>query len=99
MREFEFEGYPSGDYESFCWDVDKDTYIKIKTQRYKDLEWTDDEIKQKIKNSMKYDKAIFHEGMFMIYPNDVIDKKDKVKQKILIECDCMKELFYMMKGI
>ena len=91
MREFEFEGYPSGDYESFCWDVDKDTYIKIKTQN---VIGSSTNI-----TNMKYDKAIFHEGMFMIYPNDVIDKKDKVKQKILIECDCMKELFYMMKGI
>lgn len=26
---FKFEGIPSGDYESFCWDVDKDTFINI----------------------------------------------------------------------
>jgi len=27
---YEFQGIPSGDCESFCWDVDKETFIKIK---------------------------------------------------------------------
>ena len=29
-KTFEFKGIPSGDGESFCWDVDKETFIKIK---------------------------------------------------------------------
>lgn len=29
---FEFKGIPSGDYESFCWDVEKYIFIKIKGQ-------------------------------------------------------------------
>lgn len=29
-RTFKFEGIPSGDMESFCWDVDKETYVRIK---------------------------------------------------------------------
>lgn len=87
MSKFKFEGYPSGDYESFCWDVDKDTYIKIKTQRYKDLDWTNDDIQKEIKDSIEFDKAVFHKEMFMIYPNDVIDKNEKAKQKITIESD------------
>ena len=28
-KTFEFIGIPSGDYESFCWDVDKETFKKI----------------------------------------------------------------------
>ena len=28
-KTFEFIGIPSGDYESFCWDVDKETFTKI----------------------------------------------------------------------
>lgn len=29
----EFKGIPSGDYEGFCWDVDKETFIKIKGEK------------------------------------------------------------------
>jgi hypothetical protein len=91
MSKFEFVGYPSGDNENFCWDVDKETYIRIKTEKYKSQGKTESEIKQEIQDLMKWDKAVFHEGMFMIYPNDVIIKEDKVKQKIKIECDTIEE--------
>lgn len=30
---YEFEGIPSGDCESFCWDVNKETYVKIKNKQ------------------------------------------------------------------
>lgn len=26
---FEFEGIPSGDYETFCWDVTKEEYVRL----------------------------------------------------------------------
>lgn len=28
-KTIEFEGVPSGDYESFCWDVSKDTFERV----------------------------------------------------------------------
>jgi hypothetical protein len=28
-RKFTFEGVPSGDCECFCWDVDRETYIRV----------------------------------------------------------------------
>lgn len=89
MSKFEFVGYPSGDYESFCWDVDKETYIKIKTERFKSHGMKDEEIEERINDSLEWDKAVFHEGMFMIYPNDVISKEDKVKQKVTIICEIL----------
>jgi len=88
MSKFEFVGYPSGDYESFCWDVDKETYIKIKTERYKLNGWSDQEIEEQFnENSLVCDKAVFHEEMFMIYPNDIIDNDFKDKQKITVICE------------
>jgi hypothetical protein len=33
MAKIEFEGVPSGDYESFVWNVDEETYEKIKGKR------------------------------------------------------------------
>lgn len=35
---FRFEGTPSGDDESFCWDVDKETFIKINGREPKEYE-------------------------------------------------------------
>lgn len=29
-KEFEFYGIPSGDHETFCWDVTREVFIKIK---------------------------------------------------------------------
>lgn len=86
MSKFEFEGIPSGDYESFCWDVDKETYVEIKTNGYKAKGILEEEIKKEIACDMKWDKAKFHDDMYMIYPNDVIDRT-KERQKIIISCE------------
>ena len=32
-KTYEFDGIPSGDGESFCWDVNKETYISIKGEQ------------------------------------------------------------------
>lgn len=30
VKEFKFRAFPSGDHEAFCFDVDRETFIKIK---------------------------------------------------------------------
>jgi len=57
---FKFEGVPSGDYQSFCWDVDKETFINIKC-----------------KEPNEYDKSVFNEGLYRIYPNFFHNSKKK----------------------
>lgn len=32
-KSIEFKGIPSGDYESFCWDVTKEVFMKIKGKK------------------------------------------------------------------
>lgn len=66
----EFEGIPSGDYESFVWAVDIETYKRIKGEsfgEYSDL----------------FNKSPFYEGLYMIYPGDIF--KSDTKQRIKIE--------------
>jgi hypothetical protein len=74
IKEVEFEGIVSGDYEVFCWDVTKETFIKIKGE----------------KPNPKWDKSTFNEGLFKIYPNDIMPKKAK-KVKVFIRVEVIEE--------
>ena len=85
MNKFEFDGIPSGDGECFCWDVDKETYIRIRTQNYKDMGYSAEQIEEELQNDLKWDKAVFHKGMYMLHPNDVVGKS--VKKHFVIESE------------
>lgn len=68
-KEIEFIGYPSGDCDSFCWDVSKEDFIKI-TGNKPDY----------------YDKAVNHNGLYIIHPNDFYGfDSPKCKMTIKIE--------------
>lgn len=76
-----FEGIPSSDYESFCWDVDWDTYVRIKTEVYKTWGKTDEEIQELFDIKIKHFKSCFHDGLYRLYPDEVI--LGKVNKKVL----------------
>ncbi|HEK9103308.1 TPA: hypothetical protein SUB30_004782 [Bacillus pseudomycoides] len=79
MKEFEFDAINSGDGESFCFEVDEDTYKKIKGDEidpydYSKQEWVDgDYIPDK-------------NSPLRIYPNDLFgDTDNKVSIKLTVE--------------
>lgn len=55
VKNYKFQGVPSGDHESFCWDVTKETFITI-TGEEPDERW---------------DKSYFYKGLYRLYPNDL----------------------------
>lgn len=65
----EFDGIVSGDYESFCWDVDRDAFVKIKG-RQPDVE---------------FEKSYFNDGLFRIYPNDIFRHCGEIPRKFTVE--------------
>lgn len=78
----EFEFIKSGDYEAFCFDVDKETYLKLR----KNHGYENDS------NFEDYaDKSFFNKEMYRIYPDDLFRsnftgrKKKKFRVKIEIE--------------
>lgn len=74
----QFIGKPSGDYESFCWDVDLDTYKKIKTEHWlklgKNLEWINKTVLDE--DSIESDESCFNDGLYRIYPDDIFEDKE-----------------------
>lgn len=67
MKEITFVGIPSGDYETFCWDVNRDTYIEIigRTPELDDAE-----------------KSLWYKGMYRLYPGvDVPGCEDGLQQE------------------
>jgi hypothetical protein len=74
MREktFKFTGFPSGDHEVFCFDVDKNDF-KLLTGR----------------KPNKFDKAVFNKGMYMIYPNDLLEGLTEADKKYKFEISIM----------
>lgn len=70
--EKEFEGICSGDYESFVWAVDKETFDRI-TPDYK----LDDELNDGYKSP-------FEKDMYMIYPDDIFrdENGNGIKKKM-----------------
>ncbi|WP_337033222.1 hypothetical protein [Paenibacillus illinoisensis] len=54
-KTFKFTGIPSGDYESFVWDVSKEQFVTITG-----------------KEPVAIDEAVFTDGRYMIYPNDLL---------------------------
>jgi hypothetical protein len=96
-RIIEFIGKNTGDGECFCWDVDKENFIKVKGKEpgifdyepYGMVELMD--FHKAIKNNdINYVKE---NGFLRLYPDDVfeewdennINKKSKIKVKIEIE--------------
>lgn len=72
INTFEFTGVPSGDYESFCFDVTRDDYIKIE----KDI--PDEE----------FDASKFNNGLYRLYPDTIFPKlreNKPLKYKIIVE--------------
>lgn len=59
-----FTGIPSGDMECFCWDVDRETFIRITGQEPD--EW---------------DGSRFNEGLYRLYPGDVIGRHPGTQEK------------------
>ena len=59
--EVTFEGIPSGDHESFCWDVSKEAYIKVTGREPEEPD-----------GDCKNDGSYFNEGLYRLYPGDVI---------------------------
>ena len=80
MKTITFIGVPSGDYESFCWDVDKETFYKI-SRASQDLD--EEDIYQ----------SLFYKDKYRLYTRDIIsyllgnDKEVNVKVTISMEYD------------
>lgn len=71
-KQFIFNGYLSGDYEAFCFDVSKSDYKKITSNE-------PDKV---------FDKSYFHKGYYRLYPDDLllsIAKHKKYKFEIIIK--------------
>lgn len=79
MQQFQFVGTPSGDYESFCWDVDFDTYVLIKGEEPGQYD--------RSINFEDYTGKDFYrnDNMYRIYPNDLFKSKKKLIITITIE--------------
>jgi len=85
-KTIEFTGINSGDYECFCWDVDIETFKRIKGEEPDifdyvgvdnlDLDGIEDEDLDSIKPI---------DGKFRLYPNDIFQRSTKVKIKIEVE--------------
>ena len=75
INEVEFRGCCSGDGESFCWEVDKETYLKIKGVSEVDpydsiITGLDDEL-----------NPIAKSNRFRIYPDDIFGFSDSKKER------------------
>ena len=60
VKRVEFEGIPSGDYECFCWAVDRETYVRIKGEEPREFD----------------ENTPFYPGLFKLYPSDLFDDPD-----------------------
>jgi hypothetical protein len=89
----EFEGIPSSQYESFCWDVDENTYRRLMQMRFdKEPHFTPTglEINKDINTFMEFDKSEYNDGLYSISPLDlgldsIWEKGRGKKYKIRIE--------------
>lgn len=87
----EFIGVPSGDYESFVFDVDEETYKKItgKTVLNEDEEML----------TLSPFKSNFYDKAYMLYPDDIISATlsvdnnitNKIKLKVRISIEVVEE--------
>lgn len=74
MKSVEFEAVSSGDHECFCFDVDKDNYEKLVESDFRE----------------ECPDSCFHESLYKVYMNDILDKLEigkhkKLKIKIEVE--------------
>ena len=79
---FNFEAIPSGDYESFCFDVSKETFISFIKAKYSE-EYLNDfgGIEAELKNC----KSVSNDGMYRLYPDDFFKGVGKLKIRIETE--------------
>lgn len=98
MKTIKFTGINSGDGECFCWEVDEETFIKIKGRK---PEIFDYDYNINCNDLDEFDKAFDNDdldfikkhGVLRIYPNDIFEewdennpcKKSKIKVKIEME--------------
>ena len=77
-KTIEFTGINSGDYECFCWNVDIETFKRIKGEEpdafnYVEIDRSDIDNYKPIGNKVK------------LYPNDIFKRNKRIKIKIEIE--------------
>ena len=76
IKEIEFNAICSGDGECFCWEVDKETYIKIKgwDNAFSPYDCVKLDFTEDMKPIMKSDR-------FRIYPDDIFGYTDEGNEK------------------
>lgn len=67
--EYNFKAIPSGDHESFCFDVDRETYVQIVGDEPDEM----------------YDKSVFNEDMYRIYPDQFFRGDDTIEIQLKVE--------------
>ena len=77
-KTIEFTAINSGDYECFCWDVDIETFKKIKGEEPDEFDYAE------IDDS-DFDNIKPIGDKVRLYPNDIFKKNRKIKVKIEIE--------------
>lgn len=87
----EFIGVPSGDYESFVFDVDEETYRRITNKTVLD--------ENEEMFTLSPFKSNFYDKAYMLYPDDIISAildtdnniTNKVKLKVRINIEVIEE--------
>ena len=77
-KTIEFTGINSGDYECFCWDIDIETFKRIKGEEpdvfnYIEIDRSDIDNYKPISDKVR------------LYPNDIFERDRRIKIKIEIE--------------
>lgn len=80
-KEFEFVGINSGDGECFCFEVDKETFIKITGREPENLDYADGEW-----NDSDLDFVPYEDSLIRLYPYFLFGEfGKKVKVKLVVE--------------
>ena len=82
-KEFEFKAISSGNGESFCFAVDKETFIEFKNAEY--MGYEDEYKKELLKMDLEYEKTHPNSNLYRLYPDSIFTSKSKIKVKIIIE--------------
>lgn len=90
MKSFEFIGKPSGDGESFCWEVDVETFKQITGEEPEGWDYVDKEYKYNANGSVEFYNL---SELVRLYPDDIFSKDTPFerfsKLKIRIEFEEM----------
>lgn len=77
-KEYEFNGYLSGDYESFCWDVEKQDYLKYSSEEELEFE------------KSVFHKGMYQLYPDIFFDDNQFSNSKKYKFKITIETEEIK---------